>query len=83
MTYRLTADGYFSVPPLAPESRAFLHIRPPGQPNRLMILRGGTHLRINEEIAWDGAPPALHTCQLAAGSVTGPARLVVLSISSR
>jgi hypothetical protein len=83
LTYRLTADGYFSVLPLAPESRAFLHIRPPGQPNRLMLLRSGAHLRINEEIAWDGALPPLRTCQLAAGSVTGPARLVVLGISAR
>lgn len=81
--YRLTADGYFSVPPLAPDSRAFLHIRPPGQPNRLMLERGGGRLRINEEMAWEGAPPPLHTCQISAGSVTDPARLVVLRITSR
>lgn len=80
VTYRLTADGYFSIPPLAPDSRAFLHIRPPGQPNRLHIQRGGAHLRINDEIAWDGAPPSLQTCQLAAGSIAQAARLTVTDV---
>jgi hypothetical protein len=48
-----------------------------------MIQRGGAHLRINEEIAWDGAPPTLHTCRLTTGSVSAPARLVVSSITTR
>jgi hypothetical protein len=60
--FRIALDGYgfFAVPPSRPDSTPFLHIRPPGQPNRVALsvsADGQGILRINDEIAWRGPVP--------------------------
>jgi hypothetical protein len=60
--FKIVLDGYgfFAVPPSQPDSTPFIHIRAPGQPNRVALFvsaDGQGLLRINDEIAWRGSVP--------------------------
>lgn len=60
MTFLIDHEGYFSAASAQPQWAEFLHIRPGGH-NRLYLHsapNGGLTVRINDEIAWQGALPA-------------------------
>lgn len=53
----LSADAYFTMPPVIPDWQSFFHIQPPGKTNRLYLnvhSSGRATLRFNGEIAWEG-----------------------------
>jgi hypothetical protein len=78
---KITADAYFSLPPLLPDSISFFHIRPVGQANEIYLnveASGAATLRLNREIAWQGTFPTSHTWRIHADRA---GRLTVLSIA--
>jgi hypothetical protein len=81
---KITADAYFSLPPLVPDSISFFHIRPVGQANEIYLnveASGVATLRIDHEIAWQGSLPPSHAWGIRAGSAAIPGRLTVLRIA--
>jgi hypothetical protein len=81
---KITADAYFSLPPLLPDSISFFHIRPVGQPNEIYLsveASGAATLRFDHEIAWQGNFPPSHAWGIRAGSAAIQGRLTVLRIT--
>jgi hypothetical protein len=63
----ISGQRFFAVSPMQPNSTPFIHIRPPGESNRLTIdvdMVGQATLRINDEIAWRGQLSPARTARI-------------------
>lgn len=58
VTITVASDAYFTLHPVVSDSTSFFHIRPAGESNEIYLdvsVSGAVTLRINREIAWQGA----------------------------
>jgi hypothetical protein len=77
----VNGNSFFSVIPAQPDFTPFIHIRPPGESNKLTLnVEADNHatLRINDEIAWQGKIPSPQRATIQA--IGGTAKIAIVTL---